>query len=88
MADWTEHSTDEQRRPTERMGAIDGMITDEQRDEMTEQEIVETEASETADGSLNATGAYETQDGVVLYDTENPLAWIQADNAVALTEIS
>ncbi len=39
------------------------------------------------DGSLNATGVYEASNGVVLYDSEKPLAWVQADNAVALTEM-
>jgi hypothetical protein len=30
--------------------------------------------------------AYETDDGVVLYDAQNPLAWMQADDAVSLQE--
>jgi hypothetical protein len=41
---------------------------------------------DTADGSLDATGIYETAGGIVFYDTEEPLAWIQADNAVRLDE--
>ncbi len=48
------------------------------------------EAAETGqsdDGSLNATGVYEASGGVVLYDSEQPLAWVQADNAVPLTEM-
>ncbi len=28
--------------------------------------------------------AYETEEGVVFYDAENPLAWVQADTTVAL----
>ena len=28
--------------------------------------------------------AYETEDGVVLYDADNPLAWLQSTRAVAL----
>lgn len=40
-----------------------------------------------ADGTLDATGAYETADGVVLYDTEQPLAWLQSDGAVELPEM-
>jgi len=40
------------------------------------------------DGSLGATGVYEVTDGVVFYDTEEPLAWIQTDSAVELSEIS
>lgn len=45
-----------------------------------------TERGEGSDG-LDATGAYETAGEVVLYDTEQPLAWIQADNAVELAEM-
>ncbi|GGL61836.1 DUF7331 family protein [Halocalculus aciditolerans] len=30
--------------------------------------------------------AYETEGGVVLYDADNPLAWLKASNAVALVE--
>jgi len=30
--------------------------------------------------------AYETEDGVVLYDAENPLAWIQADAVVSIDD--
>lgn len=43
--------------------------------------------TETTDGTLDATGAYETTEGVVLYDTEQPLAWLQSDGAVELTEM-
>ena len=39
------------------------------------------------DGALDATGAYEDEDALVLYDTENPLAWVQATDAVELDEI-
>ena len=30
------------------------------------------------------TDAYEVEDGVVLFDIENPLAWVEADDAVPL----
>lgn len=42
--------------------------------------------TDTGDGALDATGVYETAAGVVFYDSEEPLAWIQADNAVRLDE--
>jgi hypothetical protein len=29
---------------------------------------------------------YEVDEDVVLYDAENPLAWIQADSAVTITD--
>lgn len=28
--------------------------------------------------------AYETEEGVVFYDADNPLAWVQTDTVVAL----
>lgn len=46
-----------------------------------------TERSQPGAETIDATGAYETAGGVVLYDTEEPLAWVQADNAVDLTEM-
>lgn len=30
--------------------------------------------------------AYETEDGVVFYDAENPLAWVQASDSATLEE--
>jgi hypothetical protein len=30
--------------------------------------------------------AYETDDGVVIYDAENPLAWVQTDEAVPIED--
>jgi len=30
--------------------------------------------------------AYETDDGVVLYDAENPLAWVEATESLTLRE--
>lgn len=32
-------------------------------------------------------GAYEENDDTVFYDTENPLAWVQTDEAVQLAEM-
>jgi hypothetical protein len=42
--------------------------------------------SDAGDGALDATGVYETESGVVLYDTEAPLAWVQSDAAVSLDD--
>lgn len=46
-----------------------------------------TESTASTDGTLDATGAYETAEGVVLYDSEQPLAWLQSDGAVELEEM-
>jgi len=35
--------------------------------------------------AVETTEAYETDDGVVLYDAENPLAWLQAEASAAVT---
>jgi len=37
---------------------------------------------------MDAVGTYETGDGVVFYDTENPLAWVQSASAVHLEEMA
>lgn len=38
--------------------------------------------------AVETTEAYETDEGVVFYDAENPLAWVQAANAVDLDEVA
>jgi len=35
-----------------------------------------------------AVGSYEVDDGVVFYDADNPLAWVEASTAVRLTELA
>lgn len=37
--------------------------------------------------AIASTEAYETEEGVVLYDAERPLAWIQSDAAVDREEM-
>lgn len=44
-------------------------------------EPVVTEAVET-------TESYETEEGVVFYDAENPLAWMQAETVVELKDVA
>lgn len=45
-------------------------------------EVAEPAVSE----AVRATEAYEVQDGVVFYDAENPLAWIQSDQTLDLED--
>ena len=47
----------------------------------------EWERPESEADAVATTEAYETDSGVVLYDSENPLAWIQADNARVVHEM-
>ena len=49
---------------------------------------VQRDVTGSDDGAIDGTGVYEIQDGVVFYDTENPLAWVQADKAVSLREMA
>ena len=37
--------------------------------------------------AVAATESYEIDEGVVFYDAENPLAWIQTDTALLLEEV-
>lgn len=43
---------------------------------------------EPAVGDELTTEWYETEDGFVLYDADNPLAWIQASEMVHLEEMA
>jgi hypothetical protein len=43
-------------------------------------------ASEPEQDGTETIEAYETDDGVVLYDAENPLAWVQTDEAVPIED--
>lgn len=38
----------------------------------------------TVSDAIRTTESYETDDGVVFYDAENPLAWMLADHVVDL----
>jgi hypothetical protein len=40
-----------------------------------------------ADDGRETVESYDTADGVVLYDAENPLAWLKATNAVSLGDV-
>lgn len=48
----------------------------------------ELEVATLENEEIGATGVYETEDGVVLYDVDEPLAWVQSDTAVTLAEMS
>jgi hypothetical protein len=36
--------------------------------------------------AVQTTETYETEEGTVFYDAQHPLAWVQTDTTVALTE--
>jgi len=38
----------------------------------------------TVSDAVRSTESYETEEGVVFYDVENPLAWLQTDRVVDL----
>lgn len=42
--------------------------------------------TEQADAAIASTEAYETDEGIVLYDAENPLGWIQSTAAVRIDD--
>lgn len=43
-------------------------------------------ASRKSEAELPKIEAYETEDGTVLYDSENPLAWIKSESALEIKE--
>ncbi|WP_338727968.1 hypothetical protein [Haladaptatus sp. DJG-WS-42] len=42
----------------------------------------------TVPDGVETTEVYTTEDGIVLYDAENPLAWVQATHAVLLRDVA
>lgn len=38
--------------------------------------------------AVETTESYETEEGVVFYDAENPLAWMQAETVIELEEVA
>ncbi|MFC4544389.1 hypothetical protein ACFO5R_20885 [Halosolutus amylolyticus] len=51
----------------------------------------ETTDSSEPRGELEGTAtieSYETEDGVVFYDAENPLAWVETSRTLALDDIA
>jgi hypothetical protein len=38
--------------------------------------------------AVQTTETYETEGGTVFYDAQNPLAWVQTDTTVPLTELA
>lgn len=44
----------------------------------------ETRLEPVVSDAVRSTESYETDGGVVFYDAENPLAWMQADHVVDL----
>lgn len=47
----------------------------------------ETDSPAEHEGGEPIVEAYETEEGVVFYDAENPLAWVQTDTTVALDSL-
>ena len=38
--------------------------------------------------AVQTTETYETEEGTVFYDAQNPLAWVQTDSSVSLTDLA
>jgi len=62
-------------------------MTDRANGSRTESDSADESRPEpTVPDAVETTEAYETEDGIVLYDAENPLAWVQSKAAVTLTD--
>lgn len=46
------------------------------------------ERDEVRHADLASIESYETEDGVVFYDADNPLAWMEANRTVQLDEVA
>jgi hypothetical protein len=38
--------------------------------------------------AVQTTETYETDEGTVFYDAQNPLAWVQTDTTISLTDLA
>jgi hypothetical protein len=45
---------------------------------------IDTQDDSAVSEAIRSTESYETEDGVVFYDSKNPLAWMETDEAVDL----
>lgn len=62
-------------------------MTERARERRSESDsAMEPRASVSDPDGVETIEAYETDDGVVLYDAENPLAWVQTTRAVTLED--
>lgn len=57
-------------------------------DTKAEQDSAEERPEPVVADAVETTESYETEEGVVFYDAENPLAWIQAEDVVDLDEVA
>jgi hypothetical protein len=57
-------------------------------DASTEAGGVEAHDGPAVSDAVRSTEWYETEDGVVFYDSENPLAWLQSDHTVELDSVA
>jgi hypothetical protein len=55
-------------------------------DGTTEQDSADERPEPVVTDAVETTESYQTEDGVVFYDAENPLAWMQAADVVDLDE--
>jgi hypothetical protein len=62
-------------------------MTDSANERRTELDSAEESRQEPAvPDAVETTESYEVEDGIVLYDAENPLAWVQGSDPVALPD--
>lgn len=52
----------------------------------TERRDSPAEYAQSESDAVDSIESYETEDGVVFYDAQNPMAWLQASTTVTLRE--
>jgi hypothetical protein len=55
-------------------------------DATAEQDSVDERPAPVVTDAVETTESYQTEEGVVFYDAENPLAWMQAAEVIDLDE--
>lgn len=66
----------------------DHSTTDDATDSSDDREAAEVSARRGVSEAVACTEAYEQDGQVVLYDAENPLAWIEAGESVPIREMA
>ena len=61
-------------------------MTDRANGRRSESDSAENRAEDEPPAGTETIEAYEVENGVVLYDAENPLAWVQSTDAITLAE--
>ena len=65
---------------------VEDAMTDRANGSRTEMDNAAESRDPDVPAAVETVESYEIDEGIVLYDAENPLAWVQSSDAVPLTD--